>query len=934
MTCQPTNMRKLFVPLILCSCFFLFTNIAAAQQNTPKPVSGEFNNATVTSFLQALEQQTGYYFYYDSLQFDSVRINLSFKNQPLAKLLNVALEPLGFHYTIIEDRRQVFLTRGIEIKTTLPPGFFGRSPKDTIDQELVIIPEYSDKKKTRTDASIENKLFEIGSKANSPAQGGIPLAGYIRNAKTGEPIVGASVYLQNATSTGTATDQYGYYSLTLPKGRYVIVIQGIGMKDTKRQVILYSSGKLDINMDERVVSLKEVIVSAQKLANIRNTQMGMERLTIRAIKQVPTSFGEADIIKAVLTLPGVKSVGEASTGFNVRGGSSDQNLILFNDATIYNPSHFFGFFSAFNPDVVKDVELYKSSIPAKYGGRLSSVLDISSREGNKKEFTGTAGIGLITSRFNIEGPLKKEKSSFILGGRTTYANWLLNLLPKEYKNSKASFYDVNLHISHQFNNKNSLFVTGYLSKDRFNLNSDTAYSYSNTNASVKWKHIFNNKLNSVVTAGYDRYEYKISSDRIKLNAYQLAFDINQYNLKADFTYYANPNHTVEFGLSTIRYRLHPGTYGPSAIESLILADTVEAEQAQESALYLSDKWTITDNLSIQAGFRYSFYNFLGPKRINEYAAGVPKQPDNILATKNYNGGDFIKTYHGPEYRLAMRYSLSPSFSVKAAYNSLRQYIHMLSNTTAISPTDIWKLSDPNIKPQTGDQVSFGLYKNFKSNTIETSVEVYYKRIKDYLDYKSGAVLVLNDHIETDVINTRGKAYGVELMIKKQNGKLNGWLSYTYSRILLKMDDPFAGEVINRGEYYPANYDKPHDVTLVGNYRFSHRFSVSFNATYSTGRPITLPIGRFYYAGSYRALYADRNAYRIPDYFRTDFSMNIDGNHKVKQKTHNSWTIGVYNWMARKNPYSVYYVSENGVINGYKLSIFGTAIPFINYNIRF
>jgi hypothetical protein len=332
--------------------------------------------------------------------------------------------------------------------------------------------------------------------------------------------------------------------------------------------------------------------------------------------------------------------------------------------------------------------------------------------------------------------------------------------------------------------------------------------------------------------------------------------------------------------------------------------------------------------------RYSVYNYLGPKTVNEYTPGLPITEDNQVTSTTYEKNKFIHTYHGPEYRLALRYSLTQSLSVKAGYNSLRQYIHVLSNTAAISPTDIWKLSDPNIKPQYGDQVSFGLYKNFKSNTIETSAEVYYKRIKDYLDYKSGAQLIMNHHIETDVMSTKGKAYGLELMVKKQNGKLNGWISYTWSRILLKMDDSTAGEVINGGKYYPASYDKPNDITMVGNYRFSHRFSVSMNITYSTGRPITLPIGRFYYAGSWRALYADRNEYRIPDYFRTDLSVNIEGNHKVHQLTHNSWTIGVYNLTGRKNPYSVYYISENGAINGYKLSIFGNAIPFVNFNIRF
>lgn len=361
---------------------------------------------------------------------------------------------------------------------------------------------------------------------------------------------------------------------------------------------------------------------------------------------------------------------------------------------------------------------------------------------------------------------------------------------------------------------------------------------------------------------------------------------------------------------------------------------MQAEQALESALYLSDKYSITQALSVEAGLRYSLYNFLGPYTLNNYIDGEPKTEDNITGTTFYDKGKVIKTYSGPEVRLSARLAITNTFSIKASYNTQRQYIHLLSNTAAMAPTDIWQLSDPNIKPQQGNQYSLGFYKNFKANTIETSIEIYYKNIEDYSDYKSGAVLVLNHHIETDVFNTKGKAYGVEFLAKKLTGKFNGWISYTYSRTLLKMNDPLAGEIINGGNFYPANYDKPHDVTFIGNYKFSHRFSVSLNSTYSTGRPITLPIGRFYYEGSYRTLYADRNANRIPDYIRTDFSMNIEGNHKVHQKTHNYFSIGVYNVLGRKNPYSVYYVSENGAVNGYKLSIFGSPIPFINYNIRF
>ena len=365
-----------------------------------------------------------------------------------------------------------------------------------------------------------------------------------------------------------------------------------------------------------------------------------------------------------------------------------------------------------------------------------------------------------------------------------------------------------------------------------------------------------------------------------------------------------------------------------------MPDVVAPEQAYESAVYISDRFMVTPKVILDGGIRYSMYNYIGAQDVNYYASGLPKEASTIYQTKSFAAGKIINSYHDPEFRASVRYLLARDFSVKASINSMRQYIHMLSNTTAIAPTDIWKLSDPNIKPQQGKQVSLGFYKNFKSNTIETSFEVYYKKIKDYLDYKPAAILVMNHHVETDVVNTTGKAYGAELMIKKSVGKLNGWISYTYSRIFLKMDDSTAGTPVNDGNWYPANYDKPNDVTAVGIFKVNHRFSVSMNITYSTGRPITLPVGRFYYGGSQRVIYSNRNEYRIPDYFRTDLSMNIDGNYKVKQKTHNSWTVGVYNLTGRKNAFSVYYVSENGQVNGYRLSIFGSIIPFVNFNIRF
>ena len=923
-------MKKLY---LLFYCLLGLLTFAMAQQPGAKLIDVNFQQATITQFFSELEAKTGCYFYYEANKFDSLRVTVQLNQVTLKTVLDAAFKNTAYSYAITAQQ-QVLLTKGLTIQTQLAAGFFNSKPIVPGAKAAPITTDYTVAlaEKQVVEATSENKTYEIGIKGTSKT-GAVTLAGYVRDVKSGEPVIGASIYIA-ALKTGIATDQFGYYSLNLPRGPHTLLVRGLGMKDTRRQVVLNTDGKLNIEMQEQVTTLKEVKISAEKVANVRSVEMGVNKIDITTLKQIPAVFGEADVLRAVLTLPGVQTVGEASTGFNVRGGSADQNLILLNDATIYNPSHFFGFFSAFDPDIVKDIELYKSSIPEKFGGRLSSILDVTNREGNKKKFTGSAGIGLLTSRFNIEGPIDSNKTSFIFGGRTTYANWLLKALPKEYENSRATFYDLSLNVSHQINEKNNLYFSGYYSADSFRLNSDTSYAYGNRNVSLKWKHNYNNKLYSVITGGYDRYQYNVASSLNPVNAYKFNFDISQINFKADFSYFINPKHTLSFGLNSIRYHLTPGTNKPIGNESLTVPEKVPGEQALESALYLGDKFNVSENFSINMGVRYSLFNYLGPQTVNNYAPNLPRTTVNLLDSTTYGSNKFIKTYGGPEIRISARYIVSENFSIKAGYNTLRQYIHLLSNTTAISPTDVWKLSDPNIKPQFGDQVALGLYKNFSSNTIETSVEVYYKRLKNYLDYRSGAVLVLNQNIETDVLSTRGKAYGAEFMIKKTAGKLNGWVSYTYSRTFLKQDDPNAGELINGGAYYPANYDKPHSFNLVGNYRFTHRYSVSLNTVYSTGRPLTLPVAKFYYAGAERVFYSERNQYRIPNFFRTDFSINIDGNHKVHQRFHNSWTVGIYNVTGRRNAYSTYFAQEGGVINGYNLSIFAKPFPFINYNIRF
>jgi len=923
-------MRYCFYRLGVFFILVFFYSAASAQDTARFSIT--LNGRPFEELVRAIEQSSAYHFFYDPAETDSLSVGVTASRASLAQLLDQVFEKTLFHYAI-DGNNRVFITKKFFVNTSLPAGFFNpqksTGPAPVADESIA-----AERGKQKLKAVAENKVFDIGTRGGRDNKASATLAGYVRDTKTGEAIIGASVYL-DTPAIGVNTDQFGYYSLTLAKGPHVLTISSVGMKDARRQVMVYSDGKLDIELQEFIGTLKTVIVSAEKRSNTRSLQMGVSKLNIKLIKQVPVVFGEADILKVVLSLPGVTSTGEASNGFNVRGGSTDQNLLLFNDATVYNPSHLFGFFSAFNPDVVKGIELYKSAIPEKYGGRLSSVLDVSLQDGNKKEWTGTAGIGPLTGKFSIQGPIKKEKTSMIAGLRTTYSNWLLNTVPSDaYKNSRANFNDANLRITHIVNEKNTLYLTGYISNDKFNLNNDTTYKYGNTNANIKWKHNFNNKSYAVFTAGIDKYKYNINSSGNKVNAFKLGFDINQDYFRADFNYAPNYRHAISYGFNTIFYKLHPGSYTPQGSESLVAPNVLPPEQALESALYLGDQYAVTSKFSVSAGLRYVMFNYFGPGTVNNYADGLPRDTGTIVSTRSYAAGKIIKTYHAPEIRVALRYAISDSTSLKLSFNTLQQYIHSLSNTVNVSPTDIWKLSDPHIKPQEGQQVSLGLYRNFKSNTIETSVEVYYKRTNHFLDYKSGAKLLLNSHIETDVISTRGKAYGVELLIKKNSGKINGWLSYAFSRTFLQVNDPLAGQTINRGEYYPASFDKPHNVNFIGNYRISHRYSISLNGIYSTGRPITLPIGTFTLGGSNSLLYSDRNQYRVPDYFRADFSVNIDGNHKIKQRFHNSWSFGVYNLTGRQNAYSVYFVQENGQIKGYQLSIFGTAIPFVTYNIKF
>lgn len=898
-----------------------FCGQASAQQITAE-------NRPLTEVLQQVQQQTAYQFYWIASETAGINVSVNAEAKDIHQLMKVLLEGTDLKYTVHDDHT-VFLLKG---KTLLEvPPLFAQKRGSTTDgnQELL----FSGRQK----ATSGNKIYIVGKPGSYSDRKTVELKGTITSFKTGEPVTGVNLIVKEPTWSATVSDANGRYVLKVPQGEVDIEMTGIGVIDTHRRLMVYGSGTLDIELEDKMQTLEEVTVTANKIENVKGVQMGVQTLSAEDMKTIPTAFGELDVIKVVQALPGVKSMGEAAGGLNVRGGSTDQNLIQWNEGTIYNPTHLFGFFSAFNGSIVQDMELYKGSIPAKYGGRISSVLDINSRRGNKEKYQGEISLGLLTSSLALEGPIKKNKTSLLLAGRTTYSDWMLNLLPEKsgYKNGKAGFYDVNLLMSHQFSPKDNLYISGYYSHDRFNFLENEKYEYANANANLQWAHLFNDNFRMTTTAGYDHYDYATKNWQKDYNAYRMGFDINQYYLKMDFNHSQLQDHQIDWGLNAILYDIKPGDVKPHGAQSLYVPKTLEKEKALEAALYLNEEWDITPKLTASVGARYSLFNAFGKRTIHTYKEGELPNRLNMTGTETKDGN--LKTYHGPELRVGLRYAFTDDFSVKGSFNTMRQYIHKVSNTLVMSPTDTWKLSDMHIRPQTGMQYSLGFYKNLMEDQLEASIEGYYKTMDNYLDYRSGAQLLMNGHLETEVLPTEGRAYGVELMLKKPKGKLNGWITYTYSRTELRQSDARIARPANNGEWYPAEYDKPHDIKLVGNYQFTQRYSASLNVDYSTGRPQTMPVSEYHNStiGSTSFVFSERNGVRIPDYFRMDLSFNIKPTHRLNAKTYTFFTIGVYNLTGRKNVYSIYFQNEgeNGM-KGYRMSIFGAPIPYASFNVKF
>lgn len=767
----------------------------------------------------------------------------------------------------------------------------------------------------------------------------VTLSGTIANTSNNETLIGVTITIPEANSSLT-TNSYGFYSITLPKGEYTIIISYMGFDNVEESISLMENTKKNFVMLENSKKLDEVVISSNKTkANIRKPEMSVNKLSISTIRKMPAVMGEVDVLKSILQLPGVTNAQEGASGFNVRGGSVDGNLVMLDEAVVYNTSHLFGFFSVFNSDVIKDLKLYKGGIPANFGGRISSVLDIYQKEGNNKEYHVNGGIGVISSRLLVEGPIAKEKSSFVVAGRGTYGHLFLKLADEP---NSAYFYDLNAKLNYKINDKNNIFLSGYFGNDKLNFNNSFINVYGNTLLNVRWNHIFSDKIFSNASAIYSDYNYGL---QIRSVGIDWESDVKNYNFKYDFKHYISNDFILNYGLNSVYYKFNPGTISPYGPDSAINPDQIARKYAFENALYISAEQKISEKLSINYGLRYSNFQRLGKEDVNIYAnnQAVVFNPDFQIyeegtptGTVHYDSNKKIIGFGNLEPRLAIAYSLNDNQSIKLGYNRMSQYIHLISNTASASPLDIWAPSDQYLKPEILDQVALGYFRNFKDDKYSLEVETFYKKIKNKADYIDGAELIANDAIERVLLNGEARSYGLELMLRKNTGNLTGWISYTLSKAEQKTPGRNADEPgINNGKWYRANYDKRHNISVTGTYTLNPKWSFGGIFTFQTGKAATFPNGKYEYQGIAVANYGTRNDDSLSAYHHLDLSATYIPKPNKKKGWQGEWVFSIYNIYNRSNA-AAYTFGQNetsGVSETRRTSIFGV-IPSVTYNFKF
>lgn len=779
-----------------------------------------------------------------------------------------------------------------------------------------------------------DRVIEIGSAEQLVKGRKCRVSGKVLNRGSGEAVIGATLYIEEL-GLGMISSVDGSFSFSLAPGIYTLEIDHMAMQAKECGIDVISSGEVDFELEEKHIELQEVEVLYKRKSNVEGMMMGFERISSKAIKEIPVVLGEKDILKVAQMLPGVQNVGEGASGVNVRGGSPDQNLFILNHVTVYNTSHLFGFFSAFSPDIISDFSLYKNNIPAKYGGRVASIFEINTRDGNPNEFFFHGGVSPVTGHVSVEGPLVKEKLTVVASARSTYSDWLLKKVKNgDIRNSNAAFYDGSLELNATLNASNKLKFFAYQSHDEFSLSNRNDYAYRNLGSSLSWDHTFGDDFTSHLAYAYSAYDFSNTDKNNISEAFRQEYRLDQHEARLDFVKPDLHQHRIEFGFGSILYRLNRGDIMPFGEASHRMELHLGTEYGLEHALYLSDEFRLFQRLGVLVGMRYSYYQALGPQQVDIYREGSPKLYYNVLYQEEFSRGEVLKTYNGLEPRLTFNYRLTRNSSVKASYNRLHQYIFLLSNTIAVAPTDQWKLCDYHLLPPRSDQFSVGYYQDLPKHDINLSAETYYKKTDHIAEFRDGADFISGEPTERLVLQGEQDSYGLELMAKKNGGRLSGWLSYTWSRSIVSVDGPEKAMQINNGRPYPSNFDRPHSFNMISNFRLNRRISLSLNAVYMSGRPVTLPVSFYFTEKQQYLYYSERNAYRIPDYFRIDFSLNLEGNLKFKKPAHSFWMLNIYNVTGRNNAYSVFYESKNGRVRGYQLSIFAQPIVTVSWNLKF
>ncbi|MDW3648085.1 MAG: TonB-dependent receptor [Bacteroidia bacterium] len=900
------------ITTVLLGCFLCCLSSMYAQSN------GE--RISLTEGLKKLEKQFGVSLYYDAEFLPKREVNMPDAAETIESSLDAVLKNTGLSF--INYRDYAFIIAPVDqIDRKYNRQYFAE--RDSIKESIARFKE-------------EVEAFSVGTAGATETGGSYTIEGFITDDASDEFLVGASISVEG-TGKGAISNEIGKFKLSLTSGDYVLLMKSMGYVDSRIKLTVLGSGNLDLNLSKEAIQLDEIVISSEaQNSNVSSTDVGREVLSVKEMKRLPAFMGEADVIKTLLLLPGVSSVGEGAGGLNVRGGNVDQNLVMQDGMYLFNTSHVLGLFSLFNPDVVNKVDLYKGSMPARYGGRLSSILDVELKEGNYQKFTGKGGLGLVSSRLTLETPIQKGKSSIIVGSRFSISDYLFDVIEiAEIQESSAFFYDTNAKFTQRFGDKGKLSLSGYYSQDRFKFDQEFDFRWKTRGVNANFNYLFSNTFSFNLEAVYSLYESSWTEENSN-RAFLLENGINYLKVRPEINLSIGDLHNLNAGIEFNNYEVDPGAISPLNASSTTIAKDVPDEQGRDIALYLNDEFALTDQLSLNLGLRYVYYQSLGPGEVSLYAEGVARLPEAEIGTVNYGDGELITSYSGLEPRASLRFSFDETASIKMSYNRTQQFINQLSNTTAVSPVDIWQLSNTYIEPLRANNYSFGFFKNFISNTWESSLEVFFRDIDNLIEYRDLANLLVNDQLETEILSGIGRSYGAEFSLRKNKGRLTGWLGYTYSRTERKTEGEFIEESINNNEWFLSNYDRPHDISFVLTFQANKKNHFGLNFVYSSGRPITAPAASFSVGNALNVpIYSERNSIRIPAYHRLDFSYTVGQSHKKEQLWRSSWTFGVFNVYGRRNPFTVFFTQDAAAPpQANRLSVLGSIIPSITYNFSF